>query len=65
MNLDYKGFTGTRFILTIICLAIALYKSESGANAELFTFMFQIISAYGLTEVGAKGATAYKERGQS
>ena len=64
MNLDYKGFAGTRFVLTIICLGIAVYKSEPSNTSDLFTFMFQIISAYGLTEVGAKGATAYKERGK-
>ena len=65
MNLDYKGFTGTRVVLTILCLAISVIMHISGTatSAEVLDFMFKVLTAYGLSEVGAKGATAYKERG--
>lgn len=64
VNLDYKGFRSTRIFLTMLCMfmtTLAFYKSAISPT-EWLDFLKWIVGIYISSEVGAKGATAYKER---
>lgn len=66
MNLQYKGFKSTRFVLTIMCLIMSTTAFFLGNLAAVAwtDFMVSVLMIYAGSEVGAKGASAYKEKGE-
>ena len=64
MNLDYKGFKSTRFVLTLLTLIVSTTAFFLGNLAAVawIDFMVSVLLTYAGSEVGAKAASAYKEK---
>ena len=64
MNLDYKGFKSTRFVLTLLTLVVSTTAFFLGNLAAVAwtDFMVSVLLTYAGSEVGAKAASAYKEK---
>lgn len=62
-NLTYKGWEGTRLQLSLVLILMvsAGYIWGDVTAEQWISFLEWISTAYGLTEVGAKGASAYRE----
>jgi len=64
-NLDYKGVKSTRFVITLLLmslgsffLALDIISQDNWLELMKWSFI-----TYSTSEAAAKGATAYKERG--
>lgn len=66
-QLDYKGWRGTRLQL-LVCLVLMVtagYIWGDVTAQQWVDFLLYTAGTYGITEVGAKGAAAYRDRGGS
>lgn len=63
-TLSYKGIKSTRLVLVLVCMLVVTiaYVSMDVTAAQWLDFLKWGVGAYALSEVGAKGASAYKER---
>lgn len=61
--LAYKGWRGTRLQLAVILILMvtAGYLFGDVTAEQWIDFLKWVSTSYGLTEIGVKGASAYKE----
>lgn len=66
-TLAYKGWQSTRLQLGIILILMVTlaYLFGDVTSAQWLDFLEWVSVTYGLTEIGVKGAVAYKERGNA
>lgn len=66
MNLNYKGWRGTRLQLAVVLILMVSsgYIWGDVTAEQWISFLEWVSTSYGLTEIGAKASEAYKEKKQ-